>query len=125
MFIRSYTNMAAEGMHGPVITKIINLYLSTSHMPEMLKDAILSPIIQRALVDSEILKKFRPVSNLAFISKLIEKVVANQMDAYMDVNKLYEFMQSAYRKEHSAETALLHIQNDILVWFESYLSHRT
>ncbi len=36
------------------------------------------------------------------------------MDVYVDVNTLYECMQSAYRKEHSAETALLHVQNDIL-----------
>ncbi len=54
------------------------------------------------------------MSNLALISKLIEKVVANQMDVYMDVNKLYECMQSAYCKEHCTETALLHVQNNIL-----------
>ncbi len=93
-FIGFYTNMAAaEGLHEPivpVITQIINLSLFISHMPEKLKDAMLLPIIKKALIDNEILKNFRPVSNLAFISKLIEKVVANQMDVYMDVNKLYE-----------------------------------
>ncbi len=108
MFLGSRTNMAAEGM--PVITEIINLSLSTSHIPEKLRDAILSPNIKNALMDSEILKDFRTVSNVAFISKLIEKVVANQMD----VNKLYECIQSAYHKEHSTETAPLHVQNDIL-----------
>ncbi len=65
-------------------------------------------------MDSEILKKVKPVSNLTFISKLTENGVANQMDMFMDVNKLYECMQSVYHKEHSAETALLHVQNDIL-----------
>ncbi len=65
-------------------------------------------------MDSEILKNVRPVSNLAFISKLIEKVVTNQMGVCMDVNKLYECMQSAYRKEYCTETALLHVQNNIL-----------
>ncbi len=83
MFIGSYTNMADEGMHGPTvtfITKIVNLSLSTSRMPEKLKDAILSPIIKKALMDSEILTHFRTLSNLAFISKLIEKVVTNHMD---------------------------------------------
>ncbi len=65
-------------------------------------------------MDSEILKNVMPVSNLAFISKLIEKAVGNHMDVYMGVSKLYECMQSVYRKEHSTETAVLHVQNDIL-----------
>ncbi len=87
-------------------------------MPEkQLKDAILSsPIIKKTLRDSEILKTFRPVSSLAFISKLIEKAVANDLNVYMSMNKLYECMQSAhaYRNEHNTETVLLCAQNDIL-----------
>ncbi len=65
-----------------------NMSLSTSHMLEKIKDAIVSPIIKKSLMDSEILKNFRPVSNLVFICKLIEKVVANLIDVYKDVNKL-------------------------------------
>jgi hypothetical protein len=53
-------------------------------------------------------------SNLAFVSKLIEKAVGVQMVKYMRDNDLYELMQSAYKQFHSTETALLHIQNYIL-----------
>ncbi len=76
-------------------------------MPEKLKDALISPIIKTTLMDNEILQHFRPMSNLVFISKLIEKAVANHMDVYMGVSKLYECMQSVYRKEHSTEQRLL------------------
>ncbi len=52
----------------PVITKIVNLSLSTSVVPDKLKEALL------ALLDAEILKNFRPISNLAFTSKIVEHV---------------------------------------------------
>ena len=98
----------------PVITKIVNLSLSECVMPENLKEAILSPILKKALLDSELLKNFRPVSNLPFISKVIERVVAKRFITYFKDNNLQEKMQSAYKKLHSTETALIRVQNDIL-----------
>ena len=61
-----------------------------------------------------ILKNYRPVSNLAFISKIIEKAVAAQLPSHLQGNELYEPRQSAYRTGHSTETALLSMHNDIL-----------
>ena len=64
---------------------------------------------------------FRPWSeatwlliNLAFVSKLIEKAVAAQLNDHLLENNLMEEFQSAYRKGHSTETALLRVQSDIL-----------
>ena len=51
--------------------------------------------------------------NLIFLSKVIEKVVANQLITYLDENSLYDQFQSAYRKRHSTETALIKVHNDI------------
>jgi len=103
----------------PVITLIVNLSLSTSTMPSELKEAHISPLIKKAILDSEILKNFRPVSNLAYLSKLIERVVAARFTAHLQTNNLHEDMQSAYRKYHSTETALLRVQNDILQAIDS------
>ena len=61
------------------------------------------------------LSNYRPVSNLSFLSKLIEKIVAIQFVEHLVRNKLMDPLQSAYKKYHSTETALLKVQNDILI----------
>ena len=60
------------------------------------------------------LKNYRPVSNLSFLSKVLEKVVANQLNDYMSQHNQHQMYQSAYKKFHSTETDLLKIQDDIL-----------
>ena len=53
------------------------------------------------------------MSNLSFISKLIEKVVANQLNEFISHEGLLNVNQSTYKSSHSTETALLKIQNNI------------
>ena len=48
------------------------------------------------------------------MSKVIEKVAAMHLTNYLCDNNLNESLQSAYKKDHSCETALLRVQNDIL-----------
>ncbi len=60
-------------------------------------------------------KKYRPISNLSFISKLLERVVASQLHAYLNANGMYEPFQSGYKKGHCTETAFVRVQNDILL----------
>lgn len=69
---------------------------------------------EKAWIITPVFKNFRPVSNLAFISKLVETVVAKQLH-YLNCNNVFLLFQSAYRKYHSTETALLKIMNDILL----------
>ena len=95
-----------------LLTHIVNTSLSSSTMPVVFKEAILSPLLKKeglALLDNN----FRPISNLAFVSKLIERCVAEQTSAHMTSNGLHEVLQSAYKMGHSTETALLRVHNDI------------
>ena len=62
-----------------------------------------------------VFKNFRPVSTLVFISKLVETVVAKQLRHYLNCNNLFPVFQSAYRQNHSTETALIKVMNDILL----------
>ena len=88
--------------------------LGAGYMPHKLKIALLTPLIKNITDDQEVLANFRPISNLPFLSKLIEKVVADQIISHMEKNNLCEVMQSSYKKFHSTETALNCVIDDIL-----------
>ena len=70
--------------------------------------------LKKISLDQEIFNNFRPISNLVYISKLIEKVIASRLHSHMTNNNLYEELQSSYRKFHSTETALTCVHDDIL-----------
>lgn len=97
----------------PVITAIINRSLIDGIFPESYKEALVTPILKKPSLDQDLLKNYRPVSNLTFISKILEKVVASQLTSYLKNNGLLEPHQSVYRQGHSTETTLLSVQNDI------------
>ena len=52
---------------------------------------------------------------LTFLSKVQEEMTAKQLLSHTDINDLHEIMQSNYGQHHSTETALLGMQNDIIV----------
>ena len=54
------------------------------------------------------------MSNLSFLSKLIERIACSQFIDHLKSNGLHEIYQSAYKQFHSTETALLRVQNDLL-----------
>ena len=96
------------------ITHMINLCISTSVFPSSCKSAIVLPLIKKPGLDPQVLKNYMPVSNLSFLSKLIEKVISSRILTHIADNDLIDKFQSAYRCGHSTETALLHVYIDIV-----------
>ena len=99
----------------PVFKTIINVSLSTGVIPDDQKTTLLKPLLKKPNADFEQFSSFRPVSNLKFLSKLIEKSACLQLNKYLVNNSLHEPLQSAYKVGHSTETALLAITDDILL----------
>ena len=97
-----------------LITKLINSSLESSYVPRLFKGSYVKPLLKKPGLDKNELKNYRPVSNLPFVSKVLEKVVDVQMEQHLSENRQHELHQAAYRKFHSTETALLKVQNDIL-----------
>ena len=80
----------------PVITEIINLSLICGLFPELLRHALVRPLLKKPNLDPEILQNYRPVSNFSLISKFIEKPVCDQLKEYIFDNNLYSTCKSAY-----------------------------
>ena len=97
----------------PLITKLVNCSLSEGVVPADFKKAVVTPLIKKASLPPDDLKNYQPVSGLCFISKLVERVVASQLNDYVCSNGLENVEQSAYKLGHSTETALLSIKNDV------------
>ena len=98
----------------PIITKIVNLSLHDAFMPTLFKQAFLTPILKNISLSTDEENSFRPISNLYYVSKLIEKVVDTQLTNHIQEHNLDESLQSAYKKHHSTETAWVRLHNDIL-----------
>ena len=78
------------------------------------KSAIVLPLIKKPGLDPQVLKNYRPVSYLSFLSKLIEKVISPRILIHIADNDLIDKFQSVYRCGHSTVTALLRVYSDIV-----------
>ena len=83
-------------------------------MPRAIKCAQIRPLLKKRTLDPDIMKHCRPVCNLPFIAKVLEKVVDTRIERHLMSNGHREELQSAYRRSHSIETALLNVKCDIL-----------
>ena len=93
---------------------IVNLCISTNVFPLPCKSSIVTPLIKKNWFCADILKNYRPVSNLSFLSKVIEKVIASRIISHIENNAIIDKFQSADKCGHSTETPLLRVYSDIV-----------
>ena len=103
----------------PILTDIVNKSLRRASVPESLQKALVMPTIKNPNGDRDLLSNYRPVSNIAFVSKVLEKVVLNQLNSYLWRNDLLNMNQSGYRAGHSCETLLAGMFDDLLKELDS------
>ena len=100
------------------ITKIINVSLTTGQYLDEWKIAVVRPLIKGPNLDIEY-KNYCPISNLSFMSKLIEKAAQTQLMTHFTEHNLLPKHQNAYRKNFSTKTAILNICDNIRTSMEN------
>ena len=96
----------------PILTKLTNKSLQEGTM-NGIKESVIDPLLKKTGLD------VRPVNNLLFLSKLIERVVDKQLNEHMTRNCLHESSQFAYKQFHNTEKMMLGITEDVLRGFEN------
>ena len=104
----------------PTITRIVNTSLSSGTFPTSLKHARIIPLLKKPKLDVNNLSNYRPISNLPYLGKVIERIAVQQLQTHLSDNHLHSSMQSAYRPFHSVETALLKVHNDIITSLDEH-----
>ena len=99
----------------PSLTGLFNSSLASGIFPQCFKSALVTPIIKKRCLDHNDLNNYRPVSNLCFIAKILEKLILSQVSSYLNSHYLYNACQSAYHPGHSNKIALLKVVNDLFL----------
>ena len=98
----------------PVVTDICNASFQQVKFPQCCKTAIIRPRLKKRTLDPNDLGSYRPISNLGFLSKVVEKVVDARLAEHVNRHRLLPVVQSSYRPFHSTETAILRVLNDMI-----------
>ena len=103
----------------PSLAHLANLSFSSGVFPEKFKLGHVIPLIKKAGSDAQDPSNYRPITNLVTISKILERLVLARLGPHVHTSKGFSSFQSAYRRRHSTETALLRVANDLNTSMES------
>ena len=98
----------------PVLSHLINLSIEQAYVPPSLKVAYITPLLKKPSLDHNSLQNYRPVSNLPFLFKILERIVFSRLSEYLLANDLLDPFQSGYKPNHSVETLLVDVSSYIL-----------
>jgi len=89
------------------------LSFSDSVFPSHYRTASVTPLLKKQGLDGDYVANYRLISNLHTVSKIVERLFLSRIIAHVDKAPCFNRLQSAYRRGHSTETALLRLTSDI------------
>ena len=98
------------------ISDLCNLSISLSTFPDDSKIAKLKPIYKKESKTEP--KNYRPISLLPLISKIMEKIIHNQTQLFLNDNNILYKYQSGFRKYYSTDTCLSYLNDKVQIGFE-------
>ena len=98
----------------PFVSRMCNASLQEGILPLSQRHAIVTPRLKKPGSDASDVKNYRPISNLSFMSKVVERLVCQQLVRFLEKHNLLPKCQSAYRRYHSTETVVLKIVSKAL-----------
>ena len=97
----------------PLIARLVTLSFNEGKFPDKYRKALVTPLLKKDGLDADVYGNYRPISNLHTISKIVERVFLTRLVSHVKQSPNYNPFQSAYRRGHSTETALLRMLNDV------------
>jgi hypothetical protein len=101
-------------VRAPVLNLMCNASLRSGKFPYLNKHAVVFPRLKNSSLNADDLNSYRQILNLSFVLKLVERVPARRFVDHAEQNKLFPVKQSAYRRHHSTESAVVNVMNDII-----------
>jgi len=112
-YIHTSVLKACSDQFAPLIVHLANLSFAEGRFPDQFKLAQVTPLLKKVGLDASDPTNYRPISNLNTISKIIERLCLARLLPHIAATGKFNPLQSAYRKYHSTETALLKILDDL------------
>ena len=105
----------------PIFSDLFNCCIVTSKIPDDWKSAIVSPLFKNKGKPTNI-NNYRGISIISPIAKIFESILAKQITAYFEDNKLLTCHQHGFRRNHSCETALHELISDLNIQMSKRLT---
>ena len=105
--------LAVSETFSEIIAYLANLSFSEGRFPTKFKSASVTPLLKSDHLDKTAPASYRPISNLNFISKILERLFLQCFQPHILASPNFNKHQSAYRPGHSTETALLLLLDNI------------
>jgi hypothetical protein len=104
---------SCSAVFSELISVLANLSFREGHFPTVFKHASVTPLLKKPSLDKSLPSNYRPISNLHFISKILERLFLARIQPHVLSNPNFNQYQSGYRRRHSTETSLLSTLNSI------------